>query len=205
MIVKGNSENFENAPTGTHIARCIGLIDIGTHTNDYKGNPIRRRQVIIKWELPLEERADGQPFVVSQFYTLSLSEKANLRADLVNWRGKEFTLEELQGFDLKNILDVGCQVTVTEKENKKIKVSGVTGLPKGVELPPRHNELVHFDLDFFDQKVFDSLSDGLKKMIQDSEEYQAEFGGQAMAASAFPAQTGGGFNSSDVKDDDVPF
>lgn len=176
MIVKETGEKFENAPAGTHLARCIGLIDVGTHTSEWKGNPIRRRQMILKWELPLELRKDEQPFVVSEFYTMSLSEKANLRKDLVNWRGKEFTQKELEGFDLRNILGVGCQVTITEKENGKIKVTGVTGLPKGVDLPEQHNPSVYFDLDFFDQELFDSLTDGLKKLIEDSEEYQAEFG-----------------------------
>lgn len=206
MIAKNSSENFENAPTGTHLARCIGLTDVGTHASEWKGNPIRRRQILVKWELPMEKRNDGQPFVVSNFYTLSLSEKANLRADLINWRGRDFTRQELEGFDLKNILDVGCQVTITEKENGKIKVSGVTGLPKGVDLPERHNDLVYFDLDFFDQTIFDSLSDGIKKIVADSEEYQAEFGEQKAQpeTNGFAASVGSN-DFSNPSEEDIPF
>jgi len=206
MIVKNNEQTFENAPAGTAIARCIGLVDIGTHTSDWKGQPIRRRQIIMKWELPMELRHDGQPFVVSNFYTLSLSEKANLRTDLVNWRGREFTREELIGFDLKNILDKGCQVTITEKENGKVKVTGVTGLPKGIELPARHNDLVYFDLDFFDQEIFDGLSDGIKKMISDSEEYQAEFGERRDDQAASQANSFGENRAAqDLDDSQIPF
>jgi hypothetical protein len=192
MIVKDNGDKFENAPTGTHLARCIGLIDIGTHRSEWKGQEIRRRQVIIKWELPSEFREDGQPFVVSEFYTRSLSEKAHLRHALVNWRGRDFTPQELQGFDLKNILQQPCQVSITAKDNGKIKVSGVAGVPKGVTVPAQVNPTLHFDLDFFDQTVFDGLTDGLKKLIADSEEYQAETGETSSM-------------SEPLTDDDIPF
>lgn len=207
MIVKDSGTTFEQAPTGTHLARCVGLIDIGTHTSEWKGQPIRRRQVIIKWELPLELREDGQPFVTSEFYTMSLSEKANLRHALVNWRGRDFTREELIGFDMKTILDVPCQITITENDNGKRKVTGVAGVPKGVAMPDRHNDLLYFDLDFFDQAVFTELSDGLKKLIVDSEEYEAmsgEFTGepqQAKAAVATAAQV----VTAPAVDDDIPF
>ena len=206
MIVKDTGEKFENAPAGTHLARCIGLVDVGTHTSEWKGQPIRRRQIIVKWELPMELRQDGQPFVVSEFYTRSLSEKANLRQDLVRWRGREFTQKELEGFDLKNILDKGCQVTITEKESGKIKVSGVTGLPKGVELPDRHNDLVYFDLDFFDGDVFNDLTDGLKKLIAESEEYQAEFGDIVEQEESQPIGNGANLvGASSFAAEEIPF
>lgn len=202
MIVKDSGSNFEQAPLGTHIARCIGLIDVGTHTSDWKGSPIRRRQVIIKWELPMELREDGQPFIASEFYTMSLSDKANLRHALINWRGRDFTPEELRGFELKNILDKGCQITITQSETGKQKVTGVAGLPKGVELAPRHNDLLYFDLDDFDQAVYTELTDGLKKLIDTSEEYQALTGNTEVNE---PAMTGTLPPAPAVDDDDIPF
>jgi len=213
MIIKESSNNFEQAPTGTHLARCIGLVDIGTHSSEWKGQPVRRRQVIIKWELPLELREDGQPFVASEFYTMSLSEKANLRHALVNWRGRDFTHQELMGFELKTILDVPCQITITQNENGKHKVTGVAGVPKGVEMPPRHNDLVFFDLDAFDQPTFTELSDGLKKLIVDSEEYEtlsqevAEQQEASVAAQNHDAMIAEGqqFSGPPNADDDIPF
>lgn len=202
MIVKDTGDKFEQAPTGTHLARCIGLIDVGTHTSEWKGQPIRRRQVIIKWELPLETREDGQPFIASEFYTMSLSEKANLRHALVNWRGRDFTQEELVGFDMKTILDKPCQITITQNDNGKRKVTGVAGMPKGVTIPDRHNDVLLFDLDFFDQAIFTELTDGLKKMITESEEYQAmdtaEFSGPTPSETPTDAQA-------PDEEDSIPF
>lgn len=171
MKVRDTGGNFENAPTGTHIARCIGLTGIGTHETEFNGQTRMRNQIMITWELPHELKQDGQPFIISQWYTRSLSEKANLRQDLINWRGRDFTAAELQEFELKNILDKGCQVVVSEKENGKVKVTGVAGLPKGTELPERHNDLKYFDIEEFDEEEFSALSDKIKEMVMKSVEY----------------------------------
>jgi hypothetical protein len=168
--------DFEQAPVGSHIARCIKLIDIGTQTSEYQGKPTHRRQVIIGWELPNTEMSSGdfagQPFVVSRFYTASLSEKANLRADLVNWRGRDFTPEELAGFEAKNILGKPCMISITMNDKQKSKVTAVMALPNGIDVPPQINKLVYFSLDEFDQEVFDGLSKGIKEIIEKSPEYQ---------------------------------
>lgn len=174
MKLKDDGKTFESAPVGTHLARCIRLVDIGTQYSEYQGNPIKRRQVIVTWELSSELREDGQPFICSKFYTASLNEKATLRHHLVNWRGKEFTSEELQGFELKNVLNAPCQVTVTENSKGRTVVSGVTGLPKGITAPPVINPLVYFSLDEgeFEQEVFNGLSDKIKEMIRNSPEFE---------------------------------
>ncbi len=170
---KNESTTFESAPAGTFLARCIKIIDIGTQTGEYKGERTVARKNIIFWELPNELRDDGKPFITSKFYTASLGEKANLRKDLVNWRGREFTSEELKGFDEKNILDKCCLVTITEKESGKTAVSGISGVPKGMPIPERINDLLHFSLIDFDQKVYDKLSDGIKKLIKESAEFDS--------------------------------
>jgi hypothetical protein len=51
---------------------------------------------------------DGRPFAMFKNYTLSWSEKANLRLDLQSWRGKPFTQEEMRRFDLETILGAWC-------------------------------------------------------------------------------------------------
>jgi len=168
--------DFEQPPTGTHIARCIRLIDIGTQAGEYQGKPTLQRQAVITWELPstLMENGDakGKPFIVSKFYTQSLGEKAALRKDLINWRGRDFTQEELAGFDAKNILGKACMLSITENEKKKAKITGLAAMPKGVPCPEQVNNSVFFSLDDFKQDIFDSLSKGIKAMIEESPEYK---------------------------------
>lgn len=169
--------DFEQAPAGTHVARCVRLIDIGTQFGEYQGKPNAMRKVVVTWELPNELMTEGEfagkPFLVNKWYTASLGEKANLRKDLVNWRGREFTPDELAGFDSKNILDKCCQIQLTPNDKNKVRVTGVMALPKGMQAPERINPLIYFSLekDEFKQAVFDSLSDFWQSEIKKSPEW----------------------------------
>jgi hypothetical protein len=172
--------DYEQAPVGTHVARCVRLIDIGTQENEYEGRKSSRRQVVIGWELPDElmtkGESAGQPFLVTRFYTQSLNEKSTLRKDLITWRGRDFTPDELAGFDAKNILGVPCLVSITFNDvTGKSRVSGVMKLTKGIKPPEQFNPTLFFSLepDEFDAAVYEGLSEGFKKMIQVSPEWAA--------------------------------
>ncbi|MDE2020588.1 MAG: hypothetical protein KGJ13_09660 [Patescibacteria group bacterium] len=191
--------DFEQAPIGTHPARCVKIIDIGTQKGEYQGQANFRRQVIIGWELPNELMTEGdgkgKPFVVSKFYTASLGEKANLRRDLQNWRGREFTTEELAGFHAKNILGKTCMLSLTANDKGKTRVTGVMALPKGMTVPEQVNTSVYFSLDEFNREVFEGLSKGYQKFITASPEYQ-----QILAGGNNPRA-----GSANDMDDDIPF
>src|SRR5512138_3838349 len=131
---------FKQAPTGTHMARCIRLIDLGTQHGDYQGQPTVKNQVLITWELPAETMDDGKPFTVSHFYTNSLNEKATLRHHLEAWRGRQFSDEEAKRFDLMTILGKPCMVTVIANDKGRSKVSAVSATPKGMQMPPQVNK-----------------------------------------------------------------
>jgi hypothetical protein len=179
MKWKENSEhNYEQPPLGTHVARCVKVIDIGTQKGEYQGKVTIKRQCIVGWELPNELMQEGEwagkPFVVSKFYTASLNEKANLRKDLENWRNKPFTDQELAGFESKNILGKPCMVTLNTTQNGKVKVTSVTSIPKGTPVPVQVNNNLYFSLEpeEFDASIYEGLSDGIKKMIQMSPEFK---------------------------------
>lgn len=198
---ESGGDSYTPPPLGTHLARCIRLIDIGTQTDKFEGKEMTKRKVIIGWELPNEPNQDddGKPFIATQFYVQSLHEKAKLRKHLTAWRGRDFTPEELNGFDAKNILDKPCIVNITESpESKKHVVGGVAGMMKGQSVPPRVHALVYFSLEpgEFDQAVFDSFSDAMKAMIEKSPEYKAIKSGKAIVPSV---------GGDDPSDDDVPF
>lgn len=196
--------DFEQPPVGTHVARCVKILDIGTQKGEYQGKATIKRQVIIGWELPNELMSEGdyagKPFVVSKFYTASLGEKANLRKDLANWRGRDFSEAELGGFDAKNILGKACMLSLTTNDKGKVRVTGVMALPKGTEVPPQINPTVYFSLEpgEFSLETFESLSDGYKKFITQSPEYQS-------ATNPERHVTSGKRNTFEDMDDDIPF
>jgi hypothetical protein len=155
------------------------LIDLGTHSNEYQGQVSVRRQCIIGWELCDEFLTTGeyagQPFTLSRFFTMSLSEKANLRKILTAWRGRDFTPEELEGFDLKTILGVPCFLNVTHNDKGRAQVNAVMAMPRKSSAPKQFNVSVYLSLDpaEYDPAVFDAMSDKMKALIQDSPEWLA--------------------------------
>jgi hypothetical protein len=150
------------------------------------------------WELPNETfEVEGQqkPFIVSKFYTNSLSEKANLRKDLESWRGQPFEVKELLGFDLMNVLGKPCILSIVHNEDGKAKVSSVAKVMRGMECPPAVNQPDAFWIDEWNQEKFDSFSDGIKKLILQSDECKD---------TGRPAPTSKRETQSDL-DDDIPF
>ena len=161
MAKNSDGEGFAKAPEGTHLARCFKIIDLGTqHNAKYDKN---HHKIMIVWELPEElipeGELKGQPFAVSNWYTLSLGEKANLRKDLESWRGKSFDPDELAGFNIGNLLGKACYLNlVYNKVDDKtyVNISSIMKLPKGIECSPAINDAVKFDLDDFDAELFET-------------------------------------------------
>jgi len=164
MPIVLNETPSQQVSAGTHIAACYRIVAIGTQPDTGFGE---RKKLIIFWELPGETvTVDGQqkPMGVSKIYSRSLHKKASLRQDLAAWRGRDFSKEELAHFELKNILGVGCQVTVEHNEEGKAKVSHVVGLPKGVTAPGVTNPLVEYSIEDGKNEVYKALPEWVRKM-----------------------------------------
>ena len=168
----GGDFEYELPPAGNHIALCYMVCDLGDHEEEFQGQSKTLRKVRLSWELAGEFMADGRPFSVSNKYTMSLSDKANLRKHLEAWRGRPFSEQELQGFDLFTILGAPCMLNVTHKPwrtdpNKfNAVVASIAPLPKGVPKPALANATVAFSLDEPDAiQQFNRLPEWLQKLI----------------------------------------
>ena len=196
---------YQNPPPGTHVARCISLIDLGTQPVEWQGAKKYQRKVRVTWELPDTKMDDGRPFSASRRYTFTLDKRSALRKDLEAWRGGvKFTPEQLAGFELKVILGTACQLTLVE-QGDYVNVSSVAGIPKGMKVPPQVNVSVFFSLDpaEFDVKSFGLLSEKTRELITASPEYAALVGKQTDPAD-HPGDADADAARSD-SEDDVPF
>lgn len=132
IIAKDNRKEFTPAPEGLHQAVCVDVVDLGTQSTPWG----EKLQVDLRWQLEDVDPETERRFMVSKRYTLSLNEKATLRQHLEAWRGRKFTPQELQGFDLEVLLGVNCQVQVvhvlTEKGNLFANVQAIVPLGKGM-------------------------------------------------------------------------
>ena len=208
---KGGSGDFAMTPEGTYIARCFKIIDLGTQKGSEAFGGKEQHKVMVSWELLDDVKMDdGRPFSVSQFYTMSLHEKATLRRDLEAWRGRKFTDEELDGFDLKTVLGAYCMLQVVHSADGKYANVNAIMAHKG-DKPTAVNPNVSFDLDEPDMTIFDSFGDGLKLKIQASPEWEmlqrkAEAPVIAAANDKFPVEdTSSTFDGDKINLDDIPF
>lgn len=186
FFVEDKGGNFERCPSGMHLARCYRIVDLGTQKSEYMGQVKYLHKIMLGWEIHgMDDRGnplkmmDGRPFAIFKNYTLSWSEKANLRLDLQSWRGKPFTQEEMRRFDLKNVLGAWCMINVIERAGQDGKtytnVNGVTPVPAMIKqsgLPTAVNKNELFNLQEPDMAMFNSFSDHLKKKIESSPEWQ---------------------------------
>jgi hypothetical protein len=176
-IARNVGEAFVPCPEGTHIARCIGCISLGTQPQN---NPqfAPAFKIMLVWELPDELLPSGDAMTVSKELTCSLAEKANLRHLLESWRGRQFTALELQGFDVASVVDAPCMLTVIHKKSAKgsvyADVSTAAKLPKGVQPKERFNELVRYEIEQGADAVYASLPQWVQKKIALAAEWIAQ-------------------------------
>ena len=181
--------DFKRVPPGVHIGRCVGVIDLGTQEVEWQGDKKLQHKMMLKWELfgedesgqPLEVDQDGRsmPMTISKRYTMSLSDKSRLRADLAAWRGRDFTDEELQSFDVSKLAGAYCMVNVTESNtNGKTysNVANLTPLPAALKnaKPAGVHPVVLFDIDAPDMKVDATFYEKLRETIQASMEWKSK-------------------------------
>jgi len=172
IVATTGTNEYPKVPTGVHNARCVRVIDLGTQRSDYGGNITFKRQVLIIWEVP-DQITNDQPMTISKFYTLSLHEKANLGMDLTSWRGRPFTEQEKEGFDITKLIGVPCQINVMHNDSGKEKVSSVMPLGKDTNIHEQYHESISFSIDDFQKgqrEQFNKLSEGIRKMILRSKE-----------------------------------
>lgn len=197
--------DFEPVPAGSHIAVCDIVADIGLQPGSALF-PKPKRQVYIRWQLPNERidfEKDGKkqvgPAVVGKTYTASMNEKANLRHHLESWRGKQFTDDEAENFDVSAILGKPCMITVmhTQKGDRTYaNISGIGPLPKGISaktIVAEGNTLFYADNETANYKL---LPEWLRKKID------GQISPPAVAGE--PSQNGNN-DAMEITDDDIPF
>ncbi len=205
-LPKPTEGDFELPPSGTFLAVCYRVLDLGTQDTTYKGTPKRQHKILISWELPEEKMKDGRPFTISSRYTWSMSEKAALRKNLESWRGQPFTDKDFGqgGFDIKAIIGKACLLTIvhTNKGDKNYaNIASISRIMKGMTVPEVTNEKVFVGLsnEDFNQPVFFKLSENLQNTIKASPEYQEMVNG-------YDGPTDGPVSDAkDFHDDQIPF
>jgi hypothetical protein len=212
LIAKDGGEgSFTPVPPGMHLARCYRVVDLGTQKTEWQGQTKYLAKIMIQFEVHGEDEngkpiitSKGEPMSISKNYTLSLAEKATLRKDLAGWRGRDFTPEELKGFELKNILGHWAMLSVAKSLGNNGKeytnIMSVNPVPVAIKkagLPVGFNDPAIFSIADADMDLFETFSKNLKEKIQASPEWQAR-------EQYTKTENSGGQGMEDI-DEDIPF
>lgn len=175
IVNEGSRTAIPLLPEDVYPAICTMLVDLGDQYSEKFGNT--QRKVLISFELPGEKLDNGETRRLSNTYTASLNSKGNLRKDLIAWRGRDFTVDELKKFDLRNIVGAPCMISVIHKVGqdgtKRAVIGGIMKLPKGMPAPVMSGGPVVYDIDSPDavQKLAE-LPEWIQTRIKDSETWK---------------------------------
>jgi hypothetical protein len=181
-----SGEGWSPVPPGIHLARCYGIIDLGTQKTNHLGETVYLNEVMLRFELHHEGEtigslltANGQSMSIRKSFALSLAEKATLRKDIQTWRGRDFTPNELRGFQLKSLLGEWALISVVNTTDKNghdcTSIATIMPVPPQVRqsISPKGNiELQFFVCEEPNIKLFDSFSESLKAKIRKSPQWQ---------------------------------
>lgn len=174
-VKEGTVSNIPLLDEGTYPAVCNMLVDLGDQYSEKFDKT--SRQVLICWELPSETLDNGETRRFSKTYTASLNSKGNLRRDLISWRGRDFTVDELKAFDLRNIVGAPCLLQIIHKVGqdgvKRAVIAGIMSLPKGIPVPGLTDGFVIVDLDEPDaEKKVNALPEWMQERVKGSDTWK---------------------------------
>ena len=175
----------------TYLARCVWITDLWTQLVKSKmyGDKLKKL-VRFDFELPTEiyEYEDKETKekikttkMISTQYTNSLSSNGKMRPMLENWRGRKFSKEELNWFNLWNVLGADCQLQVIHSECwQYANIWNLMPLMKWIQVPLWLREKVAFWFNedekwriiWFDKAAFEKNPKWIQEKIMDSEEYK---------------------------------
>jgi len=115
---------------------CIDAWDVGMIETQFG----KKHRVAVRHFCGQFHAIDGErhPAFLDSYFNATLGEKSTLRAFVESWRGRAFTPEELEGFDLEKLVGAPAYIQVVQVkkgENVYANVKSIMRLPKGMAAP----------------------------------------------------------------------
>lgn len=128
-------------PEGQFAALCVDFIDHGECVIEFPGSDSYvGEKVRYIWNTEALNPDTQKPFEPNVEYTVSMSQKANLRKALEAWRGKPYTPEQIEaGIPFHKVVGQWCMLTVAHVPTKAgrsfAKVTGIAPLHPAIPKP----------------------------------------------------------------------
>lgn len=132
-LIAKDGGDYENHPEGQFRAICMDVVDLGMVENKKWGKMQHKIAVVYHTEAKMK---DGRPFEIWARFTLTLAENGFLRPFLQSWRGKSFTPEELEGFDVEKLIGAPAYIQVIHQRSGDKTYANIGT----IMMPPRGTE-----------------------------------------------------------------
>lgn len=190
MILGNYIRHPDPFPKGAHIAICYAVVGLGTHEEKGFNGELRLVQkCAIIWEFPklrieIEDKqgkVKNLPRARRQFYTLSLSDKSNLRKHLTSWRGEEFTNDEIRNFNIFDVVGMPAYMQIVHQKREdgsvRDKLDSIMPLPEEFEVPELENPELAYAYDTKNKcwpEFPDNMPEWIRNQIHASLEWQQQ-------------------------------
>jgi hypothetical protein len=151
--------------------------------------------------------------VIGKTFTASMHKKANLRLTLESWRGRTFTEQEANDFDISTVLGQACMLAVIQKEsggNIYSNIGPISGLPGGVPKPQMESPAMLYTGENPDEAK--NLPEWLQKKLAEQVKPQASHASGVYAGSddydfgpQVPIDAYENVHGVEIDSDDLPF
>lgn len=163
---------------GSYFGLCVGIYGIGEQETTFREKTRYVEQIVFTFEFPSEKiEIDGEmkPRQLSRTFTASTSDRGGLRKFLKGWRGEDFPSEDAMGdYELTERLGQSAYIQIIQNDKGYSNIESVMPLPKGVPDPDTDTELKSFDVDDWDDEVFETLPSWIQEKIKNSTQYKRD-------------------------------
>ena len=159
---------------GVYMAVCVGVVDLGEQYSEmYKSYS---NKVKFVWALPsetIEVEGKTEERQLSREFSIATKKTSKLRTFLGSWNSKNYTDEEYMELDLFEQVGKACQLNVVLNDTGEYaNVDSVMPIPKGMPAPVSKTAFFTWDMDAWDDAVFETLPEWTREQIKKSTQYQ---------------------------------
>ena len=161
---------------GVYMAVCVGVIDLGEQYSEmYKSYS---NKVKFVWALPsetIEIEGKTEERQLSREFSVATKKNSKLRTVLGGWNSKNYSDEEFMELDLFDQIGKACQLNVVLNDTGEYaNVDSIMPIPKGFPAPVSKTEFFSWDMDAWDDPVFEKLPAWTQEQIKKSTQYQKD-------------------------------
>lgn len=161
-------------PAGQYLAICVGVYDLGEQYSEKFKN--YSPKLMITFDIPsvtIEVEGKMEPRQLSREFTISGKSNSNLRAFISSWNGVQYSDEAFGEFDPLTQVGKPAMINVLLNETGEYaNIDTIMPLFPGLPTPTTATPMMSWDMDKWDDNLFNQLPVWVQEKIKKSTQYQ---------------------------------